>query len=622
MEVLGVPGRPFLLNAAITLLLTVAIFYPALASFGQVLLGAEDIRLFLWLFWHFSNSLNNGTNPFYAGEIFHPYGISLSMTTLSPLQAIAYWLLPASFGPFGKITLLQALSFVLGGIFAFCLAYRFAKSFLPSFLGSALFNFSVYHSEKALHHLNYSMAFPFLALFFLCYFAAAERRKHGILLLSASLLLLALNEMTVAVMAGFVVFLDVFRHYLARSRVKLLTTRNAAILGGAVVLSMAANEALATLAAPQLLLYTLPPLPFLAACLAVLGPANAVAAEKAEGRLRSLVLASLPVAAYTVLLALQPSYAISHDNAISNSLFYAVPVEYLVIPSDFQAVAHAGVFSGLQAGSEAGVYAAAGLLLLVLSLVIPGASRDEEYFRNLSLLCLLFSFPIISEGGLTLLTVLPQPLFPLLGVLRVPVRFMVFSLLFLSLASALLAVRLLSFRHGRALVAGLSVLVLAVQWPAMGGFTFDGSVPAFYSGLAGTTGLTGMTGMTGMTGIEKKVFLYPDMDYYSLLNEVYYQTVHGNSLSAGIVSRQPLSGNPLYSLYSSPNVSRSDALAVAKSLGYDYVVFHKTACSNSSGCFRGIFVQDQALMDALAREKPPGAKVYEDDSIVVYACCS
>lgn len=606
MEVLGVPARPFLLNAAVTLVLTAAIFYPALASFGQVLLGTEDMKYFLWVFWHFSNSMDNGTNPFYAGEIFYPYGISLSMTTVSPLQAIAYWLLPASFGPFGKITLLQALSFVLCGIFAFCLAYRFAKSFLPSFLGSALFNFSVYHSENALHHLNYSMAFPFLALFFLCYFAAAERRKHSILLLSVALLLLALNEMTVAVMAGFVVFLDVFWRYLARSRVKL-TLRNAAILGGAVVLSMAANEALATLAAPQLLLYTLPPLPFLAACLAVLGPANAVAAEKAEGRLRALVLASLPTAAYAVLLALQPSYAISPDNAISNSLFYAVPVEYLVIPSDFQAVAHAGIFSGLPAGSEAGVYAAAGLLLLALSLVLPGASRDEERFRNLALLCLLFSFPIISAGGLTLLTVLPQPLFPLLGVLRVPVRFMMLSLLFLSLASALLAVRMLRFRHGRALVAGLSVLVLAVQWPALGSFAFDGSVPAFYSGLA---------------GMEKTVFLYPDMNYYSLLNEVYYQTVHGNSLSAGIVSRQPLSGNPLYSLYSSRNVSRSDALAVAKSLGYDYVVFHKTTCSNSSGCFRGVFVQDQALMDALAREKPPGAKVYEDDSMAVYACCS
>ncbi len=621
MEILGVPLRDFSAALALSIILSSIIFWPALSSFGNAMVGVEDIRLILWIFWHIDGSLADGGNPFHAGEIFHPYGISLSHTPLMPFQSLLYQLAPDSWGAFGKVTALQLLSYALGGAFSFALAYRFTKSFMPSLAGMVIFNFSIFHFEKAIHHLNYSMAFPFLALAFLFYFDFMEnpkKRRGALLWFSASLLLLALNEITVAVMAGFIIFLDILARYMERSKKRVFTPGNTLLFASGLISSVFLHELLAALSAPPALIYTAPSAPFLLSCLFALGPGNAVRSESSQGLIRAMLLSSLPILAYIALLALMPSYPFQPEFLFSSLFMYGVPASYLIIPSDFQQISHTGLFQGLAAYSEMGLYLGLPLIAMILLSRFHGkAAPDESRMRDFGILCMLFSFPIIA------LPLLPQfmspflvtPAFPLLSVLRVPSRFMLFSLLFLSLMAAMLIRRLIGAGGMKAntLAALLILILLAERCPASGAFMFDSSVPAFFSGLAHEAG-------------DCALFIYPDISYFPGLNEMYYQTIHGRDMSFGIVSRQPSGGNALYSLYSHPahsiasiNETLAKSAQAERDFGYGYVIVEKMGCLDE--CLYGTQKPmpenySAALSNGLSALY--GSPVYEDDSIAAY----
>jgi len=619
MDILGVPADRFALNLGISALVTMAVFYPALSSFGAYLFGTEDISLFMWVFWHFSNSISSGGNPFVANEIFYPYGASLALTTTSPLQALAYHALPSSWGAFGKMTFLQVASFILGGAFSFCLVYRFTKSFLPSMAGSWAFNFSAYHFEKSLHHLNYNMAFPLLALFFIFYFEfmGRDRNSRTLAFLSASLLLLALGEMTVAIMAGFIVFIDIFWRYLVRSGVKPVTSRNIVLLAAAAMCSLIAHEALAALQAPAAIVYAAPSLFFFAGCLLALGPRNLAESEKSLCYIRSMALCALPLLAYMALLALQPSYQFKPDSLVANAVYNAVPLDYLLVPSRLQAVSGSGLFPALSAYADTGVYIGIVLIILLAISFLDGrASREEEYFRNMSVLCMLFSFPILAIGDASL-AVTPffaGPLFPLLAVLRVPVRFMMFALLFISVTAGL-ALKRLSERLGGGMGAYalimVSLLLLAQQWPAMDKFAFDAPVPGFYKTLAAEPG-------------QKSLFLYPGFDYCGLLREIYCQTIHGKQLSYGLLSRDQSAVNPLLSLYKDAQDGKAGPENIsdfAAGSGYGYVVLQKKFYVHLclEGYRKAVPLDGGYVRNVTATlEKRFGNRVYDDEWVSVF----
>jgi hypothetical protein len=202
-----------------------------------------------------------------------------------------------------------------------------------------------------------------------------------------------------------------------------------------------------------------------------------------------------------------------------------------------------------------------------------------------------------------------EPAFPLLGVLRVPARFMIFALLFASIFAGLALKRLLpDGGKGKAIAVGIILLLLLERWPQSDGFVFDPSIPEFYSGLA-------------KDNSAHAIFFYPGINYYSALQEDYFQTIHGKNLSYGVLSRQPIGGNPLFSLYSAgiePS-SSGKAVSLARNLGYDYLVVEKKACT--SDCFYDAFAPLNATylagLDA-ELEKQAGKPVFEDGRMMVY----
>ncbi len=622
-EILGVPFREFALASALVLLITAAAFYPALSDFGHSAFGTEDFNAFVWFFWHYEKSLDALQNPLFAPEVFAPYGISLGLAASSPIQSVLYWALPRAWGVFGRITMIQIIPFLLGGVFSFALAYRYAKSFIPSFIAAIIYDFSVYHFHSALEHMQYNAAFAFLPLFFLFYLELAETGNRGrklIGLLALSLLLVTLSEIVMALMLAFLVFLDMFRRYAEYSKAEIFTVRNLLFFGAAVFVSLVAFEILTRLPLNPAIVYVAPGLIFPAVCVfAVLGVSRALEAERKIGLVASVSLAALPAIAYVSLLLLLPSYQFIPDSILGNTAAFAVPLEYLAIPSDLQALAHTGLFRGLAAYNEVGVYLGLPLLALVaLSLLVRGASKEEAYFRDNFIISLMFSFPILAAGGALLMFTpfLAEPLFPLLGLLRVPARFVILATLFVSVMAAIALKRLLEplGRTGIALALVFALVLLAERWPALEGFRFSPNVPQFYLELANGSS-------------NGSIFLYPNFDLHNINGEMYYQTIHRRSLSYGITSRFPQGFNALFALYNrnafvgGGGADVSGVPPLVRELGYGYVVVQKRHCTGE-GCYYGHGANWTADVGLPHIEKGLvsafGNPIYEDEAIIVY----
>ncbi|MBU0532574.1 hypothetical protein KKB44_03710 [Candidatus Micrarchaeota archaeon] len=618
MKILGVSLNHFLLALFITTVLTIIIFYPAIENFGEVFYGTEDIKFFIWLFWHYEN----GADPLIADEIFYPYGISLSSTGTTPFQGMLYLFLPDSWSSFGKITVLQILSFILGGIFSFCLVYKFTKSFVPSLIGSFIFNFSAFHFEKAIHHLNYNMGLAFLPLFFMFYYEMLEKKsRRNLIFLAFSLLLVALNEMTIAIMAGFFVFLDIVYRYMTHAKLRIFTPKNVVVFAISIISSLICFEILCFISAPATIAYTLPSVFFIVPTLfIILGKENLEKAEKKYAFMQTMLIIALPVAAYLAFLAIQPSYDYYIDSVATNTILYTRSLEAVVIPTNLLAFSGISPFGEILTNNRSGAYL--GLIfisLIVVSHIFQKATKEEKYFRDMFLLAFLFSFPVIIVGG-ALLAATPfvvETLFPLLPVLRVPARFILFGLLFGSVMIGILCKRLfLPWNKMKVVLAMiLMILILAERWPALDKFAFNQPVPEFYIELS-------------KEPAEKSIFLYPNINYYTLLNEVYHQTIHGKKLSYGTVSRFPAPANELFAQYQVFDIYHNpfpekpgveETIKVIKNLNYNYIVVQKLHCTNE--CFYRTDVPFDS--EELEKIKTPleeefGSSMYEDDSMIVY----
>lgn len=610
MRLLGVPINMLAANCAATLIIAILMFLPAIQDFGNTVIGTEDIQFFAWLFWHYENSLESLSSPLYADEIFHPYGISLVPTTTAPLQALLYLLLPGS--ALGKITLLQLSSYLLAGVFSFALSYRYCKSFLPSMAASFTYNFSVFHFEKAVHHLNYNMAFAFLPLFFLAYLGMSERpKRREIVFVSISLLLVALNELSTAIMCGFIVFLDIYRRYSKESGVELFTVRNVLAFALSIAAALLVSEALVLFAMPALAVYVIPSLIPLAAMTLILGKDNLAGLERKMRRFSSMALTALPAAAFMALMALQPVYEFALDSTAASLLKYPVPLEYLFMPSGFMLLSQ--ITGSLESYSEHGIYLGLGVVALIASsIIIKGAGDEEEYFRNWFLLSLLFAFPVMVVFGFAagFSPLIPQLMFPLLGVQRVSARFVMFALVFLAPLTAVFFERIFrGKKYGMLILALLTIGTVAERWPSTGGLEFRADIPQFYQDVNGT------------------IFLYPNFNYHTLLEEVYAQSVHGNALSYGTVSRFPTGGNPVYDFYQDIYLQYRNGTGLGAVAGesaafakgrYDYVVVQKRTCENPD-CFLREFREMNINGIRAVLGKELGKPVFEDDKILVYS---
>ncbi len=615
---LGVPLEVLVIASLLTIVISAAMLYPALSDFGHRLVGTEDIKFFMWLFWHYENSLHQGTNPFFANEIFYPDGIWLSRTTIAPSPGLLYMTMPDIWGPYGKITIIQLLSLVLGGIFSFAFCYRLLKDAsseidrsLPALLGSIVFNFSTFHLLSITHYLNYAMAIPFIPLFFIFYLDLCDKRRDAktIIGLAASLLFISLGEITVALMLGLIVSVDIALTYMRHGK-RAIGTKEVVILAVAGILSLALSTLLGF--EPKYLIaeYLLPPAVFIASTvLFVIGTDQALRAEKELKLVQYLAIASIPVCAYIALIYLLPAYQITPDIALPYSYITAVPLQNLFLPTNISAIGTLLHLGGLQVSDVGAFVGYAVSSLIALSFLIKGAGKEEVRFRDLMLLSLLFAFPIVMVGNQFIAgsPFFPQTLFPLLSVLRVPARFILFVMFFASGCICLAADRIMRWKHGQIAIVILIVLMLIEIWPNYSAFMFAPSVPAFYTSLAAS-------------GNHPAIFLYPDLGYYELLNEAYYQTIHGAPLSYGVLSRAPAPTDTLTRIYAN-NATEDEIVKFVEDDGFDYVVVQKTSCKTDADCFMGSYtpINENTLM-GIENDMGQafGKPIYEDGTMLAY----
>ncbi len=595
-----------------TIVVSAAMLYPALSDFGHKLIGTEDIKFFMWLFWHYENSLHQGTNPLFANEIFYPDGVWLSRTTIAPLPALIYLAAPDAWGPDGRITVIQLLSLVLGGILSFAFCYRLLKAtdldgMLPALLGSIVYNFSTFHLLSITHHLNYALTIPFIPLFFIFYLDLCDGRRDAktVISLAASLLLITLGELTVALMLGLIVSIDIAITYMRHGK-KTIGSKEVVILFVSGIAALAISTVLGL--DPRFIIadYLLPPAVFIASTVfLVIGADTALQAEKELGLVRTLAISSIPVLAYMAVIFVLPSYPIQPDLPLVYSYLSSAPLQKLFLPSNLSAI---GSFLHLDLQiSDIGVYVGYVVMsLIALSFLLKGAGKEEVRFRDLMLLSLLFAFPIVIVGNQLIAgsPFFPQTMFPMLSVLRVPARFILFTMFFASGCVCLAAGRIASGWKNAAIVV-LIVLMLIEVWPNYSAFMFDQSVPAFYASIASS---------------HPAIFLYPDIDYYGLLNEAYYQTVHGSPLSYGVISRPPLPTDLHMRIYWN-NATTDEIVQFVEQDNFDYVVVQKTSCKTDADCFMDNYTAiDQNKLVGIEETIGPvfGKPVYEDDKILAY----
>jgi hypothetical protein len=153
------PGRlarfvaaPILVYFAVFSVLT----YPLILSFStRFFTNAGDGLQNVWNLWWVDRAVTVlHTTPWFTTYLHYPYGVSLVGHTLNPfngLLAIPLLRLMTLVQVHNTIVL---LGFVMGGVTAFWLAYRFCGRFWPSILGGGVFTFSEYHFAHAEGHLQ------------------------------------------------------------------------------------------------------------------------------------------------------------------------------------------------------------------------------------------------------------------------------------------------------------------------------------------------------------------------------------------------------------------------------------------------------------------------------------
>lgn len=155
----------------------------------------RDSCIFVWNIYNFTESIHAGQNPFRTDRIFHPYGTGLWLHVYAPVFG-AVGLLVGS--PVLALNLTVAAAFILSGLGAFLLADHYLRRASLSALAGLAFAFCPY---KLLHLRNHydlvlTATIPFFVLCFVKAFRGAgrawprlESRRH----LAAALVCLAVT---------------------------------------------------------------------------------------------------------------------------------------------------------------------------------------------------------------------------------------------------------------------------------------------------------------------------------------------------------------------------------------------------------------------------------------------
>lgn len=128
--------------------------WPAVLSGGDRLLGGDgDSFVYVWnIWWVRTAALDLGQSWWHTLYLHHPEGATLIGHSLNPISGML-GLVVSGWNPAQIYNLELVLSFVLGGVFAFLLAYREAGHWGGALVGGFVFAFSGYHFAHAQGHL-------------------------------------------------------------------------------------------------------------------------------------------------------------------------------------------------------------------------------------------------------------------------------------------------------------------------------------------------------------------------------------------------------------------------------------------------------------------------------------
>ena len=137
-------------------------------SSSQIPGGANDIWQCYWNFWWWRGALlEQGTNPLFTDLLFHPHGASLVLHTHSFFNQIVALPVNALLGPASALNFATLLTFAMAGVAAHQLAFEVTRNRGSAYVAGFVFAFFPHHLEQSLEHLNLaSIQFlPWVALY-------------------------------------------------------------------------------------------------------------------------------------------------------------------------------------------------------------------------------------------------------------------------------------------------------------------------------------------------------------------------------------------------------------------------------------------------------------------------
>jgi hypothetical protein len=132
------------------------ITYPSIKGFSTRVIGDPyDTLQNVWnLWWVHKSVIELHTSPWFTRYLHWPFGVSLLGHTLNPFNGFVTMFLLSSIGLTRAYNLMVIISYLLGGLGAFLLAYDLTRSYWPSLLGGYIFTFSSFHFAHTLGHLQ------------------------------------------------------------------------------------------------------------------------------------------------------------------------------------------------------------------------------------------------------------------------------------------------------------------------------------------------------------------------------------------------------------------------------------------------------------------------------------
>lgn len=481
--------------------------------------GASDIWQCYWNFWWWRTALVDlGTSPLWTDLLFHPHGASLVLHTHSFFNQIVAFPVNLMAGPASALNFATLLTFVLAGIAAHQLAWELTKNRSAGFIAGLIFAFFPHHFEQSLEHMNLaSIQFlPWIALYGLRMAQGGSRRDA--LLFG---LCFALNALSCWHYGVFTLFFV--------------------------------------------------PILWLAALLRAEDSLAALRTLFGRG-LVALVPFALLMAPIAILMALDAGEA---ENYLKAPMNKGIDLAHFFAPSDHHPILGAftwGFYAATRTYASVGSQGFLGWTPLFLAACAWIFGRRDHQtvawtvIAGLAFVLALGAQPIVA--GRTLELPLPHMQFkyiPLLDALRVANRFVVITMLALSVLAALgFAARFAQARRAGWIFAGLVAFeFLWLPYPMM---------PVAFSPLITQIG----------EEAEGAVLHIPFTDHSLSAMNLAYQTEHRRPMAAGYISVAPrgeaaLGNDPVLWHLSGqiPRPPDEAGIAHLRRLGFSHVILHK-----------------------------------------------